>query len=262
MNTTLLYGMATCMALIVSRPLTAQTEVPEMSTDRPDQTESSTLLPAGWLQVEIGVQTEQTTIYGNGLDEKSTANAYPDVLVRYGLLPAMELRLIVGYQEISYGGASISGVGPVSIGAKIAVCSEEGLRPEIAFLGHLAIPKTGREEFSTQFLAPQFRFSVSHTLSDMFSLGYNLGAEWDGESAMATGVYTATLGIGVSDQIGVFAELFGELPEIGDAVHNFDGGITYALLPNVQIDASGGLGLTDSAPDFFAGIGISFRLPR
>jgi hypothetical protein len=44
------------------------------------------------------------------------------------------------------------------------------------------------------------------------------------------------------------------------AVTSFDAGFTFLTSENVQLDLSGGVG--HSADDWFAGTGISFRLPR
>ena len=41
-----------------------------------------------------------------------------------------------------------------------------------------------------------------------------------------------------------------------------NGGMTWQPRPNVQLDVSGGFGLSDAAPDWFAGVGVSVRLPR
>lgn len=261
MHKTFLLSLSTCAAL-AGETLLAQDTVPDMVTDRPDQTESTSIVPSGWLQVELGVQSQRTTVSANGTEATQTDNALPDALLRFGVLPTMELRLKAGYGSTDFQGATTSGMGPLTLGAKIAVCGEDGLRPEIAFLGHITLPNTGADEFSAPYLAPDFLFSMSHTLSDALSLGYNIGAEWDGESAMAAGLYSASLGISVSDNIGVFAELFGNVTESGDNATSFDAGATYAILPNVQIDASGGVGLSDLAPDYFVGAGLSFRLPR
>ncbi len=40
-----------------------------------------------------------------------------------------------------------------------------------------------------------------------------------------------------------------------------DGGVTYLLKPNVQLDLYVGAGISDAAPDWLAGAGVSFRLP-
>lgn len=41
-----------------------------------------------------------------------------------------------------------------------------------------------------------------------------------------------------------------------------DGGVTFAALPNVQLDATVGLGLNAAATDWFLGLGVSARVPR
>lgn len=236
-------------------------DVPDMATDRPDRTEASSVVPQGWIQVEAGAETGQVRITDNGLDERQTTSLYPSVLVRFGLLPAWELRLQVEYQEYRYAGASVSGLNPVSIGTKIAVCTEEGWRPEIAFIGHLTLPSTGQKDFQTEFVAPDFRFSVSHTLTEDLGVGYNLGMEWDGVSAMSTAIYTLVLGASILPEFGVFAEVFGEFPELGSSAHSLNGGLTWVPVTNLQLDASGSVGLNDAAPEYTVGAGVSFRLP-
>ena len=38
-----------------------------------------------------------------------------------------------------------------------------------------------------------------------------------------------------------------------------DGGLTYLIKNNIQVDAYGGLGLSENANDFFLGTGIAFK---
>ena len=51
-------------------------------TDRPDQTESSVLIPKGFLQVEKGAFFEE--VDNDGIKDKSTT--FNTTLIRYGLL--------------------------------------------------------------------------------------------------------------------------------------------------------------------------------
>ena len=44
--------------------------------------------------------------------------------------------------------------------------------------------------------------------------------------------------------------------------HLLDAGATFLMIPNVQLDASGGIGLNSAAEDWFAGVGLSVRVPR
>ena len=101
---------------------------------------------------------------------------------------------------------------------------------------------------------------MQHTLSERVNLGYNLGAEWNGETAEPTFIYTITTGCALGEKTGAYAELYGFIPQKSAADHLFDGGLTYLLKQNIQFDISGGFGLTPAAPDYFIALGFSFRL--
>ena len=108
--------------------------------------------------------------------------------------------------------------------------------------------------------AHYLRFAVSHSLSDRFSLGYNLGALWEGESAVPAGYYSLALGIGITDYLGAFVESYGLLSE--DMEHYIDFGFTGLVLPNFQLDVSGGFGINQNAADMLISAGLSYRIPR
>lgn len=106
------------------------------------------------------------------------------------------------------------------------------------------------------------RFSFAHTLSDRFSLGYNLGVEWNGESAVPSYFYSIALGSGITDKLGMFIESYGLILKESEGEHLLDMGFTYLMLPNLQLDISGGIGLNDESIDNFISAGLSLRLPN
>lgn len=242
----------------------AQEAVPELITDRPDQTESSAVVPHKSLQIETGFVLENNTT--DVARQKSIA--YNTTLLRYGLLTNFELRLGLEYlgeeleQKNTGATTAHSGLGPLYTGFKVKIADEDRWRPEVAFLGGLVLPFSANKIFKPEYSAVNMRFSVSHTLSDNLSLGYNLGAEWDGETAVPGYIYTIALGIGLTDKLGMFAEGFGLFTEEGRGEHLFDGGFTYLVLPNFQLDISGGIGLNSNAADNFISVGLSYRLPE
>jgi len=71
-------------------------------------------------------------------------------------------------------------------------------------------------------------------------------------------------GFPAGDYWGLFVEVFGEVPMSADGgpVHLLDAGVTYLVRPHVQLDLAAGVGLSDDAPDWFAGMGVSLRFPR
>ena len=51
-------------------------------------------------------------------------------------------------------------------------------------------------------------------------------------------------------------------PSTLSSMHATDLGAAFLLSPDIQIDLSGGAGLTDNAADYFINAGLSFRLAR
>ncbi len=230
----------------------------ELVTDRPDQTESSVVVPPGLIQVESGwVLTENDEA---GIERQT--HQLPSTLLRIGILDNVELRLgMDGFFWENKGGLRKSGFGDIEIGTKIRVGCEKGWQPETALLASLS---TSTDE---KALDPAFRAVFSHTLSDRLASGYNIGVSWstvrDGNT-LTDFNYTAALGIGLISEVSMFVEFFGDIP-IGSsrsAAHSFDGGFTVLIRENIQLDLSGAIGLSEGAEDWFIGLGASLRLPR
>lgn len=70
------------------------------------------------------------------------------------------------------------------------------------------------------------------------------------------------LGIGISDKLGMFVESFSLEPEKGDGEHLKDTGLTYLIMPNLQLNISGGFGINNEAIDDFISFGFSCRILR
>ena len=249
-------------SVILLLSVSAQAQQSPLEADRPDQTESVATVPAKHFQLETGVLYEKNTI---GDEEEKTFTA-PSLLAKYGINDRFELRLIIenSNTEITQNNSktTISGISPVEIGLKIRLLEEKGIIPATSILIHTAIPKLASNELQADHFSSRFRLSMQHTVSRSVSIGYNLGAEWDGVSPEATGIYTLTGGFKLSEKFGAFAELFGFVPEKSEASHSFDCGFTFFMKQNLMFDISGGFGLNKFAPDYFIGCGFSFRLPK
>jgi len=233
-------------------------------TDRPDQTESPTAVPKGFLQVETGAFFEK--VENNRFKEES--KTYNTTLLRYGLLENLELRLGVDFMEQSrtISGTEFadvaSGLSPLLLGVKIGITEEKGLLPEIGLLGHLSLPFSASKDYKPETTGVDFRFAFSHTLNDRSSISYNMGAAWGADSPEASYVYTLVYGSSITEKLGVYLELYGDIPEINKANHLWDMGFTYLLKNNIQLDISGGTGLSRNIQDLFLSAGISFRIPK
>jgi len=242
--------------LLFSLAISAQ-DKPPLVTDRPDQTESAVTVPLRSLQVETGFLLEQST--SGSVLHKSFA--YNTTLLRYGILNQLELRL--GFEYLGdKNGYSTSGFGPLYTGFKIKITEEEGWKPGMAFLTGLSFPFTAGEYYKPEYTAADMRLAFAHTLTETFSLSYNLGAEWNGESAIPGYFYSVAAGIGITKSVGMFVESYGLIPETGQPEHLLDAGFTLLLLANLQLDISGGIGLNEQAADHFISFGVSYRLPE
>ncbi len=246
---------------------------PEFITDRPDQTESAATVAPGYVQVEAGWTLGQEKAGG----ARRRSHEFPGTLLRTGITPGVELRLgWTGYaweqDRMSASEVNRNGVADAELGAKFRLRSEseEGPWPEVAFLVGTSLP-VGDGAFSSDRADPSFRLSLGHTLSDRFGVGYNVGMEWEssldesGRSrTLSHYLYTMVLGVGLTDRLGSFVEVFGEVGASapGAPAHSVDGGFTYLLRSNLQIDIAAGVGLSDAAADWFLGAGFSIRLPK
>lgn len=236
---------------------------PEMITDRPDATESPNTVPQGMVQVETGSFYESF----EENDFKSEVYGYNTTLIRYGVLSNLELRLGWNFEEVQFseGGEKLdlvlSGFSPLLAGMKVEVAEENGFFPEIGLLGHLYLPLSAATDYRPETTGVDFRFSFAHTLGEKSSLAYNLGAQWMDDSPEAAYVYTLVYGLSISELVGLYAELYGNLPEDSKANHLWDAGVTFVIQHNIQLDATIGQSIT-SGQDILVSAGISFRLPK
>ncbi len=175
-----------------------------METDRPDQTECSSVLKPGQLQLETGVL--YLGDHEKQQDVRSASFNYATTLLRIGVFKSAELRLELGQYEktrfiTSLADSSSEGFSPFVIGTKLALCEENGMVPQIALLGHLELPFGNKKLITKNEVYPSFRFSCSHTLTSKLSLGYNLGMEWKSSSYQPDYIYTITLGASVMERM-------------------------------------------------------------
>jgi hypothetical protein len=248
-------------------------EVAPIATDRPDQTECPFIVPKGHMQIETGTQIEVDKSQDDLVDKNLTYNT---TLFKYGVNEHFELRLISEFigtrSRIASSDSMVArsaGLNSFAVGTKIFLCEQKGIIPKTSLICHLQLPYFGSQDNRPHHLAPRFRFLMQHTISNRFSLSYNLGAEWDGNTTTATAIYTLSLGIALVDRLSMFVETYGFMAENASNQdvfngtfandHRFDAGFTYLLRNNLQLDTSAGIGLSKGSPDGFVSCGLSWR---
>ena len=209
----------------------------QIITDRPDQTESSSTVGNGNLQIESGV-----LIGFEGDAQNSNRQILaPTNLFRYGVSKTVEIRLLSQYEIRKNEFKNVDGISDLEIGTKIQILKNDQSTTEIAFLSHLIMP-TGTIELSNDKFGTINKLSISHNAMENMAIGYNLGYNNYG-TGKGDLTYSLALGFGVNDKVGIYIEPYGELVEFDEFVSNFDTGFTYLANENMQFDFSFGTGL-------------------
>ena len=222
----------------------------QIVTDRPDQTESSSTVGGGNLQIESGILVG---FAGEG-NASSRQVLAPTTLFRYGITKGIELRFVNQFetQKTLFQDKSTQGISDLEIGTKIQLFQKEDVNTEIAFLSHLILP-IGATAFTNEKFGVINKLSIAHDLSENMALGYNIGYNYFG-TGKGDLTYSVALGVGVNDKVGIYVEPYGDLVEFKDLVVNFDAGFTYLVNPDLQLDFSFGTSATEQMNYVSAGV--------
>ncbi|MEO5593014.1 MAG: transporter, partial [Chitinophagaceae bacterium] len=240
-------GCALLAAGLVLGDADAQ-EMERMETDRPDQTESPFIVPVKWVQFEMGFNFEKN---GPG----AHTFVYPTLLSKYGISKRLEFRLITNLlSNRQYTGThyeAITGIEPVQIGFKVALMEEKRWLPKTSLIAHIALPQFASTKLHAEKAAPNFVFTMQHTLTKWCGLGYNTGAEWDGFSNTPSWIYRVSPGFNIGEKWYAYAEAFGFIQKNETANHNIDGGLAYYFNNNIKFDISAGKGLSAISVNYY-----------
>ena len=226
----------------------------ELITDRPDQTESSSTVPRGSLQIESGLLL--------GFSENNSIShreiAAPTTLFRLGLTEGIEIRVSNQYENIRNQTTKeeISGISDLELGAKIQILRKEGVNTEIAFLSHALIP-TGSENLTNDEFGSINKLAVSHSINEDVGIGYNIGYNYFGRGDGDL-TYSLAIGFAITSNAGIYIESYGDYIEFKDHEANFDAGFTYLVKNNLQLDFSFGSGINHTMN--YIAIGFSWNI--
>lgn len=251
------------IASICAAPTYAADTDDPIVTDRPTDAASPVLVAPGRWQFESGYKV--TELESGGATTYS--HLAPDLLIRTGVSGRVELRAYVPGWVRETGEGDTSGFSDITIGTKVHLADESGLRPQSAILIEAAVP-TGSDELTADYVVPKALFLGSHTLNSTWSVTYNVGPSFvasriNGErDERVEWNYAIGAAAALPSGVTLFAELFGAaVDESGfDDRRSAQIGATWLLNNRLQLDARAGGGLIDSEPDWFVGLGVSLRL--
>ncbi|MBI2812911.1 MAG: transporter [Opitutae bacterium] len=254
----------------LARPVPASL-LRELSTDRPDQTESPYTVDAGRFQVELDFVHHASRRDTSGGGSVRTRNwRIAPVNLKVGLLDRVDLQLLVDplvnsrvEDRIAGTTEEVSGFGDVTTRLKVNFWGNDGGSTAFAIMPFVKwpLPASGVRNGATEggvifilgFQLPGGWSSAAMTELDIVSDGAGgRDTEW---------VNSITFAHDLTDRLGGYLEL---VAVTGDAPGfkwqgQFDAGLTYALDDNTQLDLGCNFGVTDSAPDYQPFAGLSRR---
>jgi len=230
----------------------------QIVTDRPDVTESSSVIPKNSFQIESGMICQKS---GEANFNPIIISA-PSTLFRYAPSKYFEIRLISQYQNyISFNPSDFpniaSGFNDIELGTKIQLFRNETSNTEIAFLTHLSVP-TGTSGLSNDYASIN-KIAVSHGVTDYLGIGYNLGYRYD-FNGLSTLLYSLSIGYSINDKFGFYVEPYGDITEFNDHLININGGLVIKVKDNLQADFAFGTGI-NHIMNFYA-IGFGWNIAR
>ena len=234
--------------------------VEPISTDRPGQATSTDIVEPGALQMELGVQ------YQPARDQRTPDLSLPQLVLRWAPLTWLELRL--GENTSVYTqrrtGAGTSTTSEITLATKARFVEQRDAVPTLGALLELDIP-LGTSGVATNSVDPSLTFLAAWDLTTDWSLDANLGL-----SGPSQGIHDTTrvlqidpilsLEWSASERLGLFVEWFSSV-KVNDepTQRSTDGGVTYLLSDNLQVDVAAGVGLNAAAPDYYVGAGFAWR---
>ncbi len=244
----------------------------ELSTDRPDQTESPYTVDAGHFQLEMdfanGVIDRDRS---NGGDVRSQIWNFGGVNLKAGLLNNVDIQFVLdGYvrshekDQVANQVTDNSGFGEVQTRLKINVWGNDGGRTAFAIMPFVkwSLSQTSLRNGKTEGgvilpLAVELPRGWGMGVMTEFDFVHDGGGGYDTEY-----FNTITFSHDIAGNLGGYVEFAALItPESGaDWQGQVDVGFTYGLDENTQLDFGCNFGVTKSAPDYnpFAGISVRF----
>jgi hypothetical protein len=239
----------------------------DMSTDRPDTTESPKTVDAGHVQVELSFGDYVRDEEGGVTSETSTVLPFN---VKLGLTNNVDLQLVVDpyvHQEVrsDAGRATADGFGDTQLRVKVNLWGNDGGETAFAVMPFVQFPTAG-DDLGSDHVEGGVIFPFSAGLPAEFNLG--LMAEVDfvrDEADDGYGIeflHTVNLNRNIAGDLGGYVEYVGIAPidTGGGYLALLGAGLTYGLSEDVQLDFGMNFGLSDHADDFNVFAGMSFRL--
>lgn len=252
--------------LMVCSPAHAERE---LTTDRPDATESPFTVEPGRYQIEASFAAYERDRHNPERDDtRVTVWNIAPVNVRIGLTPSSEIQVVVDnyidaeVEQPSTGVRErLRGFGDVTLRYKHNFWGNDEGTTALGIMPFVKLP-TNTDDLGNDSVEGGVIVPFASDLPGGWGFGAMTEVDLirnDADDGYETvWLNTATVGHDLTEQLAGFLELTLEVGP-GKPAATFNTGLTYAVSADVQLDCGANLGLTRAAPDLGVFVGCSTR---
>lgn len=246
--------------LIIANSIKAQDPHQYMDSDRPQYTQSTTVIAPNQMQSEVGFMY---TSYRSG-NFRIRGYIFPDILVRFGIHEKIEFRIGINHVIISESGriGDYDFLTDIYLGTKIKLNEQDGWNPNASVIIQGTVP-IGSSPDDKIIIEPNFLLSWS--LSHSFGFAMNIGENSMSELRDGFGLpISFAFQVKPSSGIGAYLELLsvvlrGSISGDSSPQYFINGGFSFLFSKNLQLDTFFGEELKAPYKFYFVGIGLSLR---
>jgi len=247
---TRLFILLTLTPALAKDPAPAAPAIREMSTDRPDTTESPFTVPRGMWQFEF----ETVSVSRDGGWQ---AEDWGSVNLKYGLTDSVDFQWVTPAWHTEHG---LNGWTDSELRLKWNLTGQDDdPAVAVALMPYIKLPVArrglGHNDVEGGLIIP---FALTNApLAWMIQADIIRNEADDGYTGAFT--FSATSGFDITSRLSAFVEGVATLPLSGDAEMYLNGGIVFELNKNWFLDAGVNIGLNGAAEDARFFTGTSFR---
>ena len=141
----------------------------------------------------------------------------------------------------------------------------------MSFLGTLLLPGGSRSHYLPQHVGIQTHLLFENELSNSFSLGYDVGAEWSGDTDNPNIFFGVSLNYQATNKLSFFIESYNlynsqkqdDWAKPGRASHfncMSEVGAAYMISPRLQVNLYGDINLNEPSKYANVGLGMAWLL--
>jgi hypothetical protein len=234
----------------------------EISTDRPDKTESAYTVDAGHFQFE----TDMVTFVNNTENSENDRDIGINVInLKAGLTNNIDLQVVVPSYIISSvekGGKnnSLGGFGDITTRLKVNVFGNED-DFALAIMPYIKLP-TNTNNLGNKYFEGGVIIPTAYPVPFGFSFGSTVSWNYlrnDEDTGYINRLVTSiTLGHQIIGELSGYAEIFSDKNlQAPDWVVTADAGLTYGITDKIVLDGGINIGITKEADDFNPFLGLS-----